>query len=130
MPSVGALDTLPEGAALVQYHAGPNQYVCVYVNPANLSGLLPARTELSRNEQIVLCATRSLKSSYAGIKDYRFHEAHEETQIARGEWDEAKAQCIARGLLNKAGAITDSGRNAIGNARLWDFKPVSAMVTV
>ena len=30
----------------------------------------------------------------------------------RAQWDEAKAALIGRGLLNKAGAITVTGRNA------------------
>lgn len=122
MPSVGELTALPTGAAIVQYHAGPNQFACVYVNADNLSGFLPAPVELGRQQRIVLCATRSLKSSYAGIKDYRFHEAASETGITREQWDAGKAACIAAGLLNKAGAITDSGRNAIGSVQLWTFK--------
>ena len=38
--------------------------------------------------------------------------------ITTGEWETAKAELIADGMLNKAGAITAKGKNAIGNASL------------
>jgi hypothetical protein len=61
----------------------------------------------------VLLATAGLKPSYGGDGDFRFHEAHRRRGIGREAWDTAKAECIAAGWLNKAGAITPRGRNAI-----------------
>ncbi len=75
---------------------------------ANSQPLLPAPTEeLTEDEKRVLVVTRSLKSSYAGIKDYRFHESG----MSRERYDNAKASLIGKKLLNKAGAITVEGRN-------------------
>lgn len=109
---------LPLNVALVQHTIarGKDLGITIFVNGANLSKLLPApgaSVELSRNELVVLVATRSLKSSYAGIKNYRFHEANEITKINLHEWEEAKASLQAKRLLNAAGAITDEGRNAV-----------------
>lgn len=71
--------------------------------------------ELSRDERIVLVATRSYKASYAGIKEYRFRQARSECGMSRERWDAAKASLIARKLLNRAGAITPAGKAAIGD---------------
>lgn len=88
--------------------------------------LIPPKPALAWAESVVLAATRSLKSSYAGIKNYRFYEAHERTGITETEWDSAKAVCIQKGLLNRAGAITDDGRNAIEWTRLESLKRETA----
>lgn len=123
-PAIGECKELPANTVLVQYHAGNHEYCEVYVKPENLNRfMLPAAVQLTREESIVLTATRSLKSSYAGIKNYRFHEANTETGIQPGEWEAAKTNLFSKGLLNKAGAITYAGRNAIGNTQLYSFKP-------
>jgi hypothetical protein len=63
-------------------------------------------------------ATAGLKSSYGGIPNLRYYESHRRTGITQERWDNAKAACIAAGLLNKAGAITVKGRNAISDKPL------------
>jgi hypothetical protein len=120
-PSVQKLTELPLGVALVLHHVGNFEYAAVYVRAENMNRLaLPAPVELSKEEKIVLAATRSLKSSYGGIKNYRFTEAASYTKITLEQWETAKASCTSKGLLNKTGAITDAGRNAIGDARVSD----------
>lgn len=103
---------------------GKDMGITFYVHPSRLPALLPAPSAaLSREQRIVLCATRSLKSSYAGISNFRFHEAHQQTGISLADWDRSKAELISMGLLNKAGAITVSGRNAIGQyLDLYQFR--------
>jgi len=110
------LDGLPDGIVLVKHSifCGKDMGITIYANPAQLTPLLPPKQEVSENERIVLYYTRSLKSSYAGIKNYRFHEAHREKGISQEDWDSAKQSLIGRKLLNKAGAITPAGRNALG----------------
>lgn len=66
---------------------------------------------LSDDERTVLRYTQSLKSSYAGIKNYRFSESNRETGITLERWDAAKKNLIAGKFLNAVGAITDKGRN-------------------
>jgi len=85
----------------------------IYVHPSNLAKLLPKPAELTRHERTVLGYTARLKSSYGGISNYRFHEAHERTGITLAEWDAAKQSIIGKKLLNKRGAITTQGRNAL-----------------
>lgn len=107
------LSALPEDCAVVCLHAGPHESVTVYVNQANLTPMLAAPVELTGGERTVLSYTAKLKPSYAGISNYRFHEANRDTGIQPAEWEASKASLIAKGLLNKAGAITDNGRNAL-----------------
>ncbi len=74
--------------------------------------------KLTDNENIVLIATRMYKSSYAGIKNYRYHEANNNTQINIDDYNEAKLSLIDKRLLNKAGAITKLGKSIVSSAQL------------
>lgn len=112
---------LPDGIACVEHSifCGKDMGLTIIVNPSTMNpSFLPVQVELSRDERIVLAATAGLKSSYAGVKDYRFAESTRETGITRDRWDVAKSSCIGRKFLNAAGAITTEGRNAIGDQRL------------
>ena len=105
------LPSLPVNFAIVTLVKCRKDYILIRLNPENFRpDMLPAPVELTFEQKIVLAATRSLKSSYAGIKEYRFSQSG----IDRVSWDQAKAELQTRGFLNKAGAITDEGRNAIG----------------
>ena len=106
------LDRLPAGMVLVEHFicCGKDAGLTIYINVDELVSLLPAKMELTEDEKMVLHFTRAYKSSYAGIKDYRFREASRHG-ITQERWDAAKASCISKGLLNKAGAITASGKN-------------------
>jgi hypothetical protein len=119
---------LPPGYVVVSHHisCGKDLGLTFSVNPRDSFKLLPKPTEeLTRAEKIVLVAT-GLKSSYGGIKDLRFHEAHEKTGISRQEYDQAKELLIKKGLLNKAGAITPQGKNAI-NVSQFNFRPLARL---
>jgi len=99
---------------------GKDMGIRIHIHRENARKLVPAPLEISAEEKIVLIATRSLKSSYAGISNYRFQQANEETGITLAQWEQAKAECIRKGYLNKAGAITVAGRNAAGDKSLHD----------
>lgn len=118
------ISKLPEGIVVVRHaiSQGKDLGITIYVNPENMAKMLPQAQELDWAEKVVLTATRSLKSSYAGIKDYRFHEALKDTGITKPEWDVAKERLITKKMLNRAGSITDEGRNAIGDTKLWNLK--------
>ena len=111
------LNELPVGFAIVKHtiFQGKDLGITIYGNAENITPLLPPAEELSVDEDAVLFFTRSLKSSYAGVKNYRFVNARRETGITEERWEKAKADLIKRKLLNKAGAITPSGRNAVGD---------------
>lgn len=119
------ISELPLNCAVVEHSifCGRDMGIRIYVRPENLSALLPAPSEITRDQAIVLVCTSSYKSSYGGISDYRFHEGRSETGITREAWLQAKAECIAKGLLRSNGSITDAGRNAIDGKRLLDYKP-------
>lgn len=121
---------LPEGAAIVEHSldCGKDTGLRIYIRPADMPNLLPARAELCRLERLVLIYTRCRKASYAG-KD-RYQQARDDAMYGVSEagtlgyksasgfptrlnWDAAKAALAERGLLTKAGAITNAGRNAI-----------------
>jgi hypothetical protein len=80
---------------------------------ATAAQLLPASVKLDWAGKVVLVATRSIKPSYGGISNYRFHTAHRETGISQAEWEAAKQFCISRNLLKPTSAITDEGRSAV-----------------
>lgn len=111
--------SLEPGFAVVRhtYFCGQDLGLTFYVHPENAAALLPAPVELTPTERFVLEATRGLKSSYMGKDRYTLATEYSREPITRQEWDEAKASLIERKLLNKAGAITTAGRNAIEGAR-------------
>lgn len=109
---------IPEGFVCVVHAECRSEHIEIHGPAANLSPLLPKTTELTDDEKTVLIATRSYKSSYAGISNYRFHEATSKTGITLERWEAAKAILITKGFLNKAGAITVDGKNAVGLERL------------
>lgn len=93
---------------------GKDMGLTLYIAPENANALLPfPADELTEGERIVLRYTRSLKSSYGGIKNLRFHTATNETGISLDEWNESKEHLIARKLLTSAGVITAAGKNAL-----------------
>ena len=109
---------IPEGFVCVVNAECRVDHIEIHGPAANLQALLPKPSELTDDEKTVLIATRSYKSSYAGISNYRFHEATIKTGITQERWDAAKATLITKGMLNKAGAITVDGKNAVGLERL------------
>jgi len=111
------------GIAVVKHtlFQGKDLGITIYVHPENVNPTaLPApdtSSELSWAEVVVLVATTSYKSSYAGVKDYRFSEATRTVGITRAEWDAAKASLQAKRLLDGRGALTMDGKNAVATAR-------------
>lgn len=115
---------LPDGFACVEHSifCGNDTGITIHIRPENSARFLPTPVELSREQRIVLVATRSLKSSYQGISNYRFVEATRDTDISSEQWETAKADLIARGLLDSRGALTVAGRNAAGHDSLYSFR--------
>ena len=107
-----AVDLVP-GLACVEHSifCGRDTGITVYVHPDNAPRYLPAPVEVTDDEKTVLVFTSSLKSSYGGVSNYRYREAHRRTGITLERWDAAKVTLIGKGLLNKAGALTNEGRN-------------------
>lgn len=104
---------LPENFALIEVSQGRVTLCTIYFRPDQIAKLLPAPTDaLTEDEQIVINYTCMLKSSYGGESNLRFKKAHEYTGITADRWESAKASLVTKKLLNKAGAITPSGRNA------------------
>jgi hypothetical protein len=106
---------IPEGFLVVIYkkRGTAADLVTILTPVENMLAALPAPAVVSEDERIVLLATRTLKSSYAGIKNYRFSEANRKFGITLDRWEAAKTALIGRKLLNAAGAITPDGRNIV-----------------
>lgn len=105
---------IPDGVVVVVRCEGRWEHIEIIGNSSVVNPMLPAPVELTIDERIVLAAICSLKSSYAGIPNYRAHQARQYTGITQERYDAAKATLTARGFLNKAGAATTEGRNARG----------------
>lgn len=113
---------LQPGYAVIRWSQGRYSHVTILVHPDMVPRFLPTDdSKLERDHLIVLVATRSLKASYGGVKNFRFTEARRYTGITLESWERAKADLIDRKLLNKAGAITNDGRNAL-EASGYGFK--------
>jgi hypothetical protein len=121
---------LPADFACVQHSifCGKDCGITIMIGSANAAPLLPApAAELTAEQKLVLQYTAGRKSSYAGRdrcdmcrddmeSDRRFNPSKPEP-ISREQWEIAKASLVSAGYLNKAGAITAAGKNAIANER-------------
>ena len=87
----------------------------IYVDPNTATKFLPDPIKINDNERIVLEFTSTYKNTYAGIKNYRFYEASKKVGISLDDWNIASDTLKTSKLLNKAGAITTTGRNALEN---------------
>lgn len=111
------LKDLPEGVVLVEHSifCGKDIGITIFAKEENLTKVLPSgsKEEVSEKEKIVLSLARGLKSSYAGISDYRCYEAVRRFNLTKEEYYEVKKQLIGKGFLNKNGAINVKGRNVL-----------------
>jgi hypothetical protein len=115
---------LQPGIVVVKHtmFCGKDLGLTFYVRPEDAAPMLPApAADLSRVQQMVLDYTSGRKSSYNGQNRYEMARADwshgymkdkPESFPSVADWDAAKSDLIARGMLNKAGAITPAGRNA------------------
>lgn len=114
---VKGLDVAPLGQNVVcvehKIFCGRDMGITIHVHPNEVAPLLPANTAVSDCERIVLYATRCYKSSYGGVRDYRYHQAVRATGITRAQWDDAIASLQSIGMLRKNKSITPKGRNAV-----------------
>lgn len=119
------LKRLPEDLILIEHSifCGKDAGLTFYVNPENLANYLPQNNrDLSLEEKLVLVATRSLKSSYNGIRNLRLYEINRYYRMSQETWEQIKSRLTGKGLLYKRGAITPDGRNSI--QELWDVSDV------
>ena len=117
MPGLKEVSELPLNCALGRHSifCGRDRGITLFVHPDNLRSFqLEAPDTLSFDEKLVLVCTRCYKPSYAGRKNNRLYEAqHYFPGFTEELWEAGKASLQAKGLLNKAGAITNDGRNAV-----------------
>lgn len=109
----GAYRLSPDVAVIIYQWQGVGKSVRVILHPENLNNkLLPQPVELTRDEEIVLFLTRTLKNSYGGEKNIREKEARRTYKMTSDRWQSARERLISRKLLNKRGSITIEGKNA------------------
>jgi hypothetical protein len=123
-PAEGQSLPIAPGACVVQHtlFCGSDLGLRIYVHPSDMAPLLPPKEDLSRLESAILDATASFKSSYNGRDRYSmakpeswsgpFHGYTHDTFPSREEWAAAAMGLIAKGFLDKRGALTIKGRNA------------------
>jgi hypothetical protein len=106
---------MPEGFAIVEHghFCGSDMGITIHFLEANATKFITAPANLTETEKKVLVATRGLKSSYMG------QSRQQMSGIAKLDWDAASVTLKAKGFLNKAGAITPAGKNAIANERSY-----------
>jgi len=123
-PAEGQTLPIVPGACVVQHilFCGEDHGLRLYVHPQDMAPLLPPQEDLSQLERAIIDATASFKSSYNGRDRYSsakprpwsgpFHGYSHETFPSREEWSAAAMGLIARGFLDRRGALTIRGRNA------------------
>jgi len=119
-----SLRELKQGVALIKrtYFQGKDLGITIYARAEDLAPLLPEKHNLTLEERIVLAATRAYKNSYGGETNLRYKESYRAGfEISFEEWQRIQDTLRAKKLLNKAGAITPTGRNAIGSEDHWSL---------
>ena len=110
---------LKPGIAIIEHSivCGKDLGLRFYVHPNDIAPMLPPPVLLTNHERTVLEATKCYKASYNGQDRYQMARPHNtenrKAYPTREQWAAAKQTLIARKLLNKAGAITVTGKNAI-----------------
>jgi len=125
IPNEGELK-LQRNLAVVEHDifCGSDMGLTFIIHPDNAPKFLPIKIELSDREIVVLVATSSLKSHYAGMDRFEHIQRYGmglcnskhrnlDGKMSRDDWNEVKAGLVSKGLLNRAGAITPKGRNAV-----------------
>ena len=111
---------LPKGIVIVVRHfMGTRESVSINIRNDDLNPkFLPLpNPELSEVEKKCLFYTRSLKNSYGGQKDIR----RRESGMSVEEWSKTQSDLVAKGLLDRRGSLTISGRNVANNIKSSDF---------
>jgi hypothetical protein len=96
---------------------GKDSGCTVMMHPENAPKYLPQQVDLTDDEKICLEYTAHLKNSYGGETNIRFNRASREKGITVERWNNAKISLTEKGLLNKAGAVTQEGRNQVAKIR-------------
>ena len=116
---------IPAGFAVVRHSVfcGQDMGLRFTLRPEDAAPLLPAPIDLSHAEKVVLMATAAFKASYGGRDRYQMAADAMRYRTgaimpSREVWEATKVRLAARGMLDKRGAITVAGRNAIGNERI------------
>lgn len=117
------LDKLPPRFVIVEHciFCGKDHGITIIANPEDLAPMLPKSDDITQDERIVLTFTKCYKASYGGVSNLRYKEARRVHQISSEAWETAKTALIARGLLDKRGAITANGRNSIAGNEAKHF---------
>ena len=128
--SLADVTDIPVNAVIGRHciFCGKDLGVTLYVHPDNIRAyMIEAPDTLSFDEKVVLVATRCYKPSYAGRSNNRLYEAQSYIPgFTAEQWEAAKASCQAKRLLNKAGAITNEGRNAVPFERYSSLSSLNA----
>lgn len=116
--------TIPKNGMIIEHciFCGKDMGINFILSPDSvfLPLMLPESTEtVPIAERIVLYSVCSLKNSYGGETNIRESRAVQETKITRDEYREAFKSCQVKGYLNKAGAVTVSGRNIVSGLYHW-----------
>ena len=108
------IDLLPGQAIVCQsVFCGRNMGLTYYMRPDDFAKIVPS------DSGVALCdVEKRVLRIIAGYKAFARNDEFRRAGIEAGESDAIKARLIKLGLLNKAGAITISGRNACEGVKL------------
>lgn len=118
---------IKEGEFLLQIYSFCNKkYFRLYCHSADFKSFqLESPKELSRDEKIVLTATRCLKGSYAGDNMVRERQAKQICNLSFVDYKKAQESLLEKGFLKKSGkgiGLTTQGKNISTNWDLYHFR--------
>jgi len=92
---------------------GKDMGITIIVHPSMMAqNMFPVATpELSEDEKDVLKVTCERKASYGGVS------RRESIGMRQEAWDTASASLLAKGMIQRNGAVTPAGRNAHASIR-------------
>jgi hypothetical protein len=109
----------PDGMVIVHsIFCGKDMGITFIVSPNSLflPKMLPASADnLSWEMKVVLYSCRALVSTYNGESNYREKESVRRAGITAEQYRAAKEECVRLGYLNRAGAITITGKNQVSD---------------
>jgi hypothetical protein len=104
---------IPDGFVIVGHSIFCGKDMGLTIYTPITAPLLPDNGQVSDELMMLLLATAGLKSSYAGIRDYRKNALMQTLDYTSKQVDDLRQQAMTLGYMAKNKAITVSGRNVI-----------------
>lgn len=105
--------SLPQGFVVVEHCYFCGKDLGLTIHTSDDAPLLSDGTDISEDLKQLLACTYGLKSSYAGIKDYRGYRLYQRFGWSEDKVELVREQAIEKGYLTKGKALTNAGKDVV-----------------